>query len=78
MAYITYEYLGSELVEGTNDWQTHVFDDGHIGFGSFTARWFQGGESCPDNEVKKRIKVLNKITDSYGNKKYRNITYKLD
>ena len=57
MAYISYEYLGSELVEGTNDWQTHVFDDGHIGFGSFMGRWFQGGESCQIGRASCRERV---------------------
>ena len=72
MAKITYEYLGYELVECTNG-LLHVFDDDTIRKSVYRSVWYEGSEECHKKQVNERISILERITNEFGNKKYRNI-----
>ena len=72
MAKITYEYLGCELVD-CKDGLDKVFNDGTIRKGKYQSVWHEGSEECPKKQVNERISILERITNDFGNKKYRNI-----
>lgn len=74
MVKITYEYLGGKLIEDKNG-MPHVFDDGSIRNGVYTECWYEGSEewNCTADEINKRVHLLERSTNCYGNKLYRNI-----
>lgn len=62
---ISYKYRGIEEIPN------------HTGFNSeYNRVWLDGSEEINESEVTKRISILEKITNEFGDKVYKDITYK--
>lgn len=62
---ISYKYLGIEEIPN------------HTGINSEYKRvWLDGSEEINESEAAKRISILEKITNEFGDKVYKDITYK--
>ena len=62
---ISYKYRGLEEIQG------HTCIDSE-----YRRVWLDGSEVIDESEVAERISILKKITNEFGDKVYKDITYK--
>lgn len=72
MAKITYQYKGIKNVPAP--WNTAFLPDGTPLECTTETEWYDGSEEVSDEDAPNRVNILNRITDEYGMKKYRNIS----
>lgn len=66
MVTLLYEYLGYKEIP-----KEYFF--GKVISNIYSHEWYLGSEKVKKSDAKKRVKELEKITNEFGHKKYRNI-----
>lgn len=66
MAKLLYEYLGYKEIP-------EKYFLGKVISNTYRYEWYFGSEKVKKSDIKKRVEELEKITNEFGHKKYRNI-----